>query len=206
MNRGKKIQKRGKSKKHKKITKQEVISALLRPTTQEQRQTQILLPSNFINVGSNASNLIAVNLALNPDIDCPAMNSLAQVFSEYRIEWVKVLLTPMTLNQGYTTFYFTETNEGIPTAAVVQEKTTDALLNTATACRIRRFEGTQSPHYIKKWMPASMEENEYQLTNTSWSRLWLAIFASTATHGPIVASTQYWSVRYWVYASFRGRK
>ena len=188
------------------VTKEEVIAAITKPVTQEQKQTCILLPGILTNVSSNASSTIAVSYTLNPDADAASMTSLAQVFAEYRVEWIKIVITPLTLLGGYTSFYFTESNEGTPTASTMQEKMTDAYVNTATACQIRRFEGTQSPHYIKKWKPGSIEENEYQLTNSSYQRVYLAAYASPSTHGAISASTVYWSIRAWYYISFRGRK
>ncbi len=185
------------------LTRDRIVSALLKTSQPEQKQTMILLPG-LQTLSASGATSIAIERNLNVVTDSPAYGNFQVIFSEYRVLWVKVQIIPISISAGYTQFWFTESSGGTPTSALAQNKQTDAYSNNSSACSIKRFEGTQSPHYIKMWKPADMTDPNWLTTAVNYNKCYLSMYGATSTHGT-PATTNLWVTRAWYYVSFRGR-
>ncbi len=207
MSTNKRVRRARKSKRHVQgqasLTRDKIVSALLKTSQPEQKQTMILLPG-LQTLSASGATSIAVERNLNVVTDSPAYSNFQVIFSEYRVLWIKVQIIPISISAGYTQFWFTESAGGTPTSTLAQNKQTDAYSNNSSACSIKRFEGTQSPHYIKMWKPADITDPNWLAISTSYNKCYLSMFGATSTHGT-PGSTSLWVTRAWYYVSFRGR-
>lgn len=187
------------------INQQEIVSVLTRRSGPEQKQVQMMLPGINVMSSSTAGSVLAVERTLTPTTDVDQWANFQTIFLQYRVMWIKVQVIPVSNAAGFTNFFFNDVSVGVPSSTNTLAKLSNAYVNNSAACTIKTFEGTQSPHYLMKWKPADVVDQNWLTTGTAFSNCYLSIYGIASTHNT-PASTALWTTRAWYMISFRGRE